>query len=188
MLGCALAIAGGAAQPSSSPTRPTVPSTLALAQPSLSGWSYRLEQATSCSVDDGLAVLKNPTGRSMRVIGLHALVSGVSSSALDASFEVWAVRSGSTPGEVSAVGALTRLGVGHVLPHAIGATFLPVSRSGTWYVVVVTLRLSSAVTHSWTIQGISVRYSQGGRLRDVTFPQHVTLQRRSACTLESAIG
>jgi hypothetical protein len=152
----------------------------------LSGWSYQLDQAASCSIDDGLAVLENPTKSPMRVLGLHTVVSGVTSGAIDASYRVWAVRRESTPGELSAVGPLTRLGPGHWLPRAAGATLLPVSSSGTWYVVVATLRFSSGLVHAWSIDGVSVRYSQGRTLRDATFAQHVTVRRHSGCTMESA--
>ena len=117
----------------------------------------------------------------LRVTSLRARLAGVAPSAVDVSFEVRAVPHGSTTGELSASGPLTRLLPGRVLARAVGATVRPVGRSGLWYVVVIRLRVTADVTRPWSIAGLFVTYAIGSRHRAVFLPQHVTLRMARSC-------
>lgn len=156
---------------------------LVLASPASSGWSYSLPRVSGCLVGDGLAVLKNTGTVAMRVVGLRTDVRGVpSASPVHVTYQVLAVRRGSTPGELSASGPLTRLLPAHVLPSAEGAWLRPASSSGLWYVVVARLRVDAELPHRWSVTGVGVRYAVGSHTATATFPQHVTLSMAGTCS------
>jgi hypothetical protein len=182
----ALGIAGCASQGSATPRRPVPEGRLLLASPQLSGWAYSLPDVSSCVVGDGLAVLKNGSRMPMRVTGLQTEVGGAATpSSVHVTYQVLAVRRGSTPGELSGSGPLTRLWPARALPSASGAILLPASTSGLWYVVVARLRVEADLRHSWSVRGMTVTYVTGSRTRTAFFTQHVTVRMSGSCTLPS---
>lgn len=179
----ALGVAGCASQGSATPRRPVPEGGLVLASPELSGWAYSLPRVSSCIVGDGLAVLKNGSRTPMRVTGLQTEVGGVASpSSIHVTYQVEPVRRGSTPGELSGSGPLTRLWPARALPSASGAILRPASTSGLWYVVVARLRVEADLRHSWSVRGVTVRYVTGSHARTAFFAQHVTVRMDGSCT------
>ncbi len=176
-------VAGCASEGSSAPTRPSPVGRLVAASEDATSWSYSLPRVANCVVGDGLAVLKDEAGVPMRITGLETDLAGVpSGSTVHVTYQLVAVRRGSTTGELSGNGPLTRLAPARALRRADGATLRPASTSGLWYVVVARLHVDGHVLHRWFVRGLTVRYVTGTRLRDAFFPQHVTLQMDRSCT------
>lgn len=151
------------------------------------GWTYTMKRISNCAVGDGLTVLRNPGTSAVRVVGLQTEIVGVPSRTwIHVAYAVRAVLGGSTPGEISASGPLTRLGDGATLAHAMGAVLQPFATSHRWYVIVAQLRITHDLRSPWGIRGLTVRFTSGGRPDRTFFPQRVTLARALSCSLSTA--
>jgi hypothetical protein len=154
------------------------PGPLRLANTVAEGFTYSLLDLSSCEVGDGLTIVSNTGTKAVRVLDLSLDSPAATASGDRSSFDVVAVKAGSTPGEAGTTFALTKLGGRSVGP---APTLLPEATSGLSYVLVDRIAVRGAHATRWSVNGIGVTYRSGTTTYVTVFPQLLELAAVHSC-------
>jgi hypothetical protein len=136
-----------------------------------------LDSLASCQIFDGLTIMKNTGKRSLRIVGVRAIIPfDRSTSSARITYQLRSFREGTTTGAVGAVANMPVLG-GQVLGNAVGGVLRPISSSSNWYVVLARLSVNKPHTSEWVIRGLRIFYRAGSRMYSVELKQTVRLPR-----------
>jgi len=148
-----------------------------------SGYIYTFPSIRQCEVNDGVAVVKNASRSSIKIIAIRAAFS----SAEDTKnvYLIYAFKAGSTRGEVSASSDVQGLQNGKLLGSAINARLEPITKSHLWYVLVARINLLKNANSKWSILGLQVTYRIGNAVLRTRFRQRIDLPPTQGCDSKS---
>jgi hypothetical protein len=144
--------------------------------------AYRFDRLATCRLGDALSVVENVGPVPVRLDALSLLYGGAARpGAQRASFELVSFRRGTFTGQLADTFRLSALDLGTLLGAAPGATLLPLSTSGRWYVLVADVSIVGSHPKPWSIRGLGVSYHVGETSYSRLFAQSIRLPATSRC-------
>lgn len=144
--------------------------------------AYRFDELATCRLGDALSVVEDAGTAPLRLDALSLLYGGdAPPGAQRAAFELVSFRRGTFTGQLADTFDLSSLDLGTRLGAAPGATLLPLSTSGRWYVLVADVSIVGSHPKGWSIRGLGVSYHVGATGYSRLLPQSVRLPATSRC-------
>ena len=147
---------------------------------SASDYSYTLTNLNRCQVSDAISIIANQAKQPARITDVSVDISGDSPGVERRTFEIAALKAGTSTGELAASSHLAAI-AGDPVRQAAGAILQPASSSGLWYDVIVRLAISGLHPRPWSIDRITVDYRLGDHLRSLSLRQSIHLSPIKSC-------
>jgi hypothetical protein len=149
---------------------------------SAAAWTYTLPKLTSCEVGDGLTVVFDGASTTLHITGVRLVVAPARYAPdLRTSYQLVALRKGSTTGEIADSFHLSELSKGSVMGNPVGRSLPSTGGSEYWFGVVARIRLAANVPTQWRIHGLRISYSVGAKSYATLMPGMVKLPSTTRC-------
>ena len=150
--------------------------------PSAASWTYSLPTLTSCQVGDGLTVVLDDASKPIHITGVRLVVAPARYDAnLKTSYQLLALRKGSTTGEIADSFHLAELARGKVMGNPVGRSLPSNGGSVYWFGIVARARLEANLPTPWSIHGLRISYSVGAKSYVTFMPGLVKLPSAARC-------